>query len=731
MMNMKLSQAAVACAALLVTTAAQAAPTVLRLTDGNNAGPRGENDGPGAEQASVNKLVHNGETFVQIVWMSSQVAEGDRPYQCKCTSIKMDPLTGPTVISDAVQLTDNDGDRPCNHPKTATMGGNKTLWVYGTNDPNQANVQTYAEVLNHDCTKATRNRLRISNNNNTNEGAPDVVVNGMRNNKWVATAGYLSANNNGESRAVGLEAEINGVQATLTKTYDRNIVAPANIGRPSIQPVSTDRSLFCSSKGNNRPPEEGVACALVNTEDGTSVWRGQPNADARGAVIIAASQPDNNPRIYMNQPQVTIGENGRFYLQYERSNGQGRNNNNQRQGRGSTTTMIAALEVDDTGPSIRSTAEGVGLNQVHGTICAGAYGTDGALHSAVFDASITGTGPAAIQMIRFNVQNRSIDKVGRTLSVGAYNGDGGYLANLYGNNPNTQGREFMRCIGDVPNPGYGNPAGFRPDVQTFFVFPYAGMVPGEEKLSLFASFFPGVTPPAPVAVLYDLSVNVVGEGRVTSSPTGVDNCLSGTCTAQYDQGTAVTLTAAAAAGSTFVGWTGSCVGAATCVVRMDQARNVTATFTKVGNPLPTEVVVSVALSGEGSGTVSSNPVGINCSNGTCVANFQRDSSVTLAAVANGDSVFVGWMGACSGTADCTLIAGVDLSATAVFNKKPATTNPNPTNPNPTTPNPTNPGTGEKPDTSVSACSTTGDSSGALVPVLMVLGFAFIARRRRS
>ena len=37
--------------------------------------------------------------------------------------------------------------------------------------------------------------------------------------------------------------------------------------------------------------------------------------------------------------------------------------------------------------------------------------------------------------------------------VGAYNGDSGYIANKYGQNPNTQGRDFLRCIGNVPNPG--------------------------------------------------------------------------------------------------------------------------------------------------------------------------------------------------------------------------------------------------------------------------------------
>jgi MYXO-CTERM domain-containing protein len=106
--------------------------------------------------------------------------------------------------------------------------------------------------------------------------------------------------------------------------------------------------------------------------------------------------------------------------------------------------------------------------------------------------------------------------------------------------------------------------------------------------------------------------------------------------------------------------------------------------------------------------------------------------VSLSATPAEGSEFAGWMGACMGTSACAVTLGVDTSVTAVFNKKPVVNNPNPTNPNPTNPNPTNPGDG-KPgaDTTVSACSTTGSSSGTWVPALMVLGLALIARRKRS
>jgi subtilisin family serine protease len=67
-----------------------------------------------------------------------------------------------------------------------------------------------------------------------------------------------------------------------------------------------------------------------------------------------------------------------------------------------------------------------------------------------------------------------------------------------------------------------------------------------------------------------------GSGTVTSSPAGI-NCGS-SCSAGFAAGTDVTLTASAAAGSTFAGWGGACSGTGICVVSMTTARSVTATF---------------------------------------------------------------------------------------------------------------------------------------------------------
>ena len=68
-----------------------------------------------------------------------------------------------------------------------------------------------------------------------------------------------------------------------------------------------------------------------------------------------------------------------------------------------------------------------------------------------------------------------------------------------------------------------------------------------------------------------------GSGTVTSSPAGI-NCGTD-CTETYNSGTSVTLTATAAADSTFAGWSGGgCSGTSTCALTMDAAKTVTATF---------------------------------------------------------------------------------------------------------------------------------------------------------
>ncbi|HEU4735115.1 MAG TPA: cellulase family glycosylhydrolase [Kofleriaceae bacterium] len=75
-----------------------------------------------------------------------------------------------------------------------------------------------------------------------------------------------------------------------------------------------------------------------------------------------------------------------------------------------------------------------------------------------------------------------------------------------------------------------------------------------------------------------------GTGTISSSPAGIT--CGATCTASYAGGTSVTLTATAASGSAFVGWSGACSGTGTCTVSMATAQSVTATFDTTGTDAP-------------------------------------------------------------------------------------------------------------------------------------------------
>ncbi len=163
-----------------------------------------------------------------------------------------------------------------------------------------------------------------------------------------------------------------------------------------------------------------------------------------------------------------------------------------------------------------------------------------------------------------------------------------------------------------------------------------------------------------------------GTGTVTSSPSGI-NCGS-TCSASYTSGTVVTLTAAAATGSAFAGWSNGCSGmTTTCVVTLSQARSPTATF----NANPILYTLSVTPAGTGSGTVTSSPAGVSCGT-TCSAQFGSASVVTLTATPASGSAFAGWGGACTGTAaTCTVTMTGAQSVTATFNASGTTPCANP------------------------------------------------------
>ena len=80
------------------------------------------------------------------------------------------------------------------------------------------------------------------------------------------------------------------------------------------------------------------------------------------------------------------------------------------------------------------------------------------------------------------------------------------------------------------------------------------------------------------------TLTVTKTGTGTGSITGPGINCPGDCTETYADGTAVSLSASAAAGSTFAGWSGDCAGAGACNLTMNANKAVSGAFNPSGGP---------------------------------------------------------------------------------------------------------------------------------------------------
>lgn len=160
----------------------------------------------------------------------------------------------------------------------------------------------------------------------------------------------------------------------------------------------------------------------------------------------------------------------------------------------------------------------------------------------------------------------------------------------------------------------------------------------------------------------EVVVDGTGTGTVTSDVGGISCPPS--CLATLPQGTIVNLTRTAGAGSAFAGWSGGgCAGQFDCAVTLTADTTVTATFNLGGGVV---WPLTVTKSGTGTGTVSSDPAGINCG-ASCSLFYPEGSTVTLSASATSGDTFTGWTGSgCSGTGTCIVAMTAERSVNAAF-----------------------------------------------------------------
>jgi MYXO-CTERM domain-containing protein len=473
---------------------------------------------PRLEQLNNNKLL--------AIWMDSapdstvppsDANDNNGYWEGKTAVIQLNKEAAPQILN-TQQISNFDGDRPFNHPRLAhSPTGDYVVVAFASSieDPNTTNE--YVMILDNTGNVSSLSGTTIHGGSNgvqddkgqtvpvLNVGQNDGDNHGASEMHFMGTdaqgidhfvGGYL--HNNNDSYAFGLSVTKTAMGYKATQDWENKFVSPANIGRPTIAVTSTSTVTACAAKGNNRPPEIGIECAVIDTTTGKTTNK----------AIVAPSDPDN--KVYMNQPTITALGNNVCGLGVVMSDGQGKNKNGHFLG--SNTSM--AYTIDCTSLLTKNTLSAVAPFQRHATITSTTFGNQGQTFMGALGCSSTGAGGAGLQLIGVDGTGAmSVDKTNNLMPV-MWQCDTAWLAYKGLRNPQNQGREFLHTLGNVANPGFQDPNGWMPEVSNFAV----SLVPAVKdststRNSLFMSF-------APIA--WDKNVTVtMGEAvDVSQIPTG-------------------------------------------------------------------------------------------------------------------------------------------------------------------------------------------------------------------
>jgi hypothetical protein len=192
--------------------------------------------------------------------------------------------------------------------------------------------------------------------------------------------------------------------------------------------------------------------------------------------------------------------------------------------------------------------------------------------------------------------------------------------------------------------------------------------PGQCKVAMSAPRAVGASFAAIAQQTLSVTPAGAGKGLISGSSPGPEftaiSCGE-TCSAEYDQGAQITLSANPAPGSRLAGFTGcdSEPAAGQCTVAMGAARSVSADFEPARR-----FSLSLSLGGSGQGLITSSPAAISCP-AACSAQFGEGETLILAASPAQGSTFAGWSGACSGIGTCRVILAADTTVGAAFERE--------------------------------------------------------------
>jgi Divergent InlB B-repeat domain len=187
--------------------------------------------------------------------------------------------------------------------------------------------------------------------------------------------------------------------------------------------------------------------------------------------------------------------------------------------------------------------------------------------------------------------------------------------------------------------------------------PTCTLATGDEPIAIVASFNP---------LTLSVMPSGTGSGTVTASPTGMPCSPPDPFCWRFALGTDVTLTAASAAPTK---WLGDCASATTssCTVHVTGLNEIAVVF---GDPTPivfpaVSVNFDIAFGGTGSGDVDT-PAG-RCDS-ACSKGLSFGESLMLVATPDSQSHFDHWDGACATDPNCIVYVGPTTSIRAVFTK---------------------------------------------------------------
>ena len=455
---------------------------------GNNPGT--ENAGPGNEMLSGDVIEVDGQTYMFIVGMNSDVenpGDGEGPWQCHGYTVRLSGPDAPVLVNDK-QLTNNTkGNQPCNKPHTyCVQDAGVCLFFEGNDEDDGSNVYTYGHVMDPVSLDEIDGPVLLSeaDDDNDNEGASSGRVVRKINDGWLGILGY---NDNGDTAAV--------VPWLLTNNLELVRGSNGNDGDLDLCNATIPR-IYCD-EGDN-PNEVDCAMRCGNRSD-------QRNNNGDGTYVYTIAVNGLNDIEEVSRKEVCKRQNGKICSDGEiarLSNGlvavmagtsggpvEDENGNKDRNNKGPSVSGLYTLDPANN-MDVMFNIQSIGVAQTHPGFAGEGLASDGvSLAVAVATSGRSDSNQGMLNIIKVN-DDGTMEGDG-TLDAGGIV-SGGRTSNLCGGNPNQEGRDITHAMW-IENPNFGVSGSQCPTSKGLWLWPHAGAdaTPGNYKNAAYLSVMCG------------------------------------------------------------------------------------------------------------------------------------------------------------------------------------------------------------------------------------------------